>query len=196
MVLKNVLISFFYMWLSSFCSTPYWRDCLVCSCLLCHRFVDSLRPHVLYSPWNSPGQNTGMGSFFLLQGIFSTHGLNPDLLHCRQILHQLSHQGSPRILEWVTYLFSRGSAWLRNWTGVSCIAGRFFTSWATREAFVIDWLYVCEFISGLSILFDWSAIWMDWKLILVTVLVTVFVSVPYFFKILLLLKYSWFTVFC
>ncbi len=55
---------------------------------------DSLRPHGLYSPWNSPGQNTGVGSCSLLQGIFPTQGLNPGLLHCRQILYCLSHQGS------------------------------------------------------------------------------------------------------
>ena len=56
---------------------------------------DSLWPHGLYSPWNSPGQNTGVGSLSLLQGIFPTQGSNPDLLHCRWILNQLSHQGSP-----------------------------------------------------------------------------------------------------
>ena len=61
---------------------------------------NSLRPHGLYSPWNSPGQNTGVGSLSLLQGIFPTQGSNPGLLHCRQILYQLSHHGSPRILEW------------------------------------------------------------------------------------------------
>ena len=82
---------------------------------------------------NSPGQNTGVGSLSLLQGIFSTHGLNPGLPHCRQILYQLSHQGSPRILEWVAYPFPSRSSQLRNWTGVSCIAGRFLTNWATRE---------------------------------------------------------------
>ena len=54
-------------------------------------------------PWNSPGQNTGVVSLFLLQGIFPTQGSNPGLPHCRQILYQLSHQGSPRILEWVAY---------------------------------------------------------------------------------------------
>ena len=53
---------------------------------------------------------------------------------CKQILYHLSHQGSPRILEWVVYPFSRGSSRPRNQTGVSCIAGKFFTSWATREA--------------------------------------------------------------
>ena len=43
---------------------------------------NSLQPHGLYSPWNSPGQNTGVGSLSLLQGIFPTEGLNPGLLHC------------------------------------------------------------------------------------------------------------------
>ena len=100
---------------------------------------DSLRPHGLYSLWNSPGQNTGVGSLSLLQGIFLTQGSNPSLQHCRQILYYLSHRGSPiefkvkvkvaqscltlcnsmdytvhgilqaRILEWVAF-FSRGSS--------------------------------------------------------------------------------------
>ena len=52
---------------------------------------DSLLPHGLYSPWNSPGHNTGVGSLSLLQGIFPTQGSNPCLPHCRQILYQLSH---------------------------------------------------------------------------------------------------------
>ena len=50
---------------------------------------DCLRPHGLYSPWNSPGQNTGVGSLSLLQRIFPTQGLNPGLPHCRQILYPL-----------------------------------------------------------------------------------------------------------
>ena len=83
---------------------------------------------------DSPAQNTGEGSRFPLQGIFPTQGLNSGLLHCRRILYQLSHQGSPRIVEWGAYPFSSGSSWPRNRTGVSCITGRFFTSWATREA--------------------------------------------------------------
>ena len=53
---------------------------------------DSLRPHGLYSPRNAPGQNTGVGSLSLLQGIFSTQGLNPGLPHYKQILYQLSHR--------------------------------------------------------------------------------------------------------
>ena len=72
----------------------------------------SLWPHGLYSPWDSPGQNTGVGSLSLLQGTFPTQGSNPCLLHCGRILYQLSHKGSPRILEWAAYLFSSRSSWL------------------------------------------------------------------------------------
>ena len=129
---------------------------------------NSLRPHELYSLWNSPGQNTGVGSLSLLQRIFPTQGSNPglphcrwilyqlgyqgkpkntgvgslsllmqiflsqesnrDLLHCRWILYLLSHMGSPRILDWVGYPFSSGSSQPRNQTGISCIAGVFFTN--------------------------------------------------------------------
>ena len=85
-----------------------------------------------YSPWNSPGQNTGVGSLSLLQRIFSAQGLNPGLPRCRQILYHLSHQGSPRIQEWRAYAFCRESSQPRNRTGVSCIAGGFFTYWAMR----------------------------------------------------------------
>ena len=161
----------------------------ICYCSLkesesesCSVLSDSLRSHGLYSPWNSPGQNTEVGSCLLLQGIFPTQGLNPGFPHCRQILYQLSHRGSPialcvlyifcfylwfifsqklqfsfllslsicsvmsefcdpmdytvhgilqaRVLEWVAFPFSRGSFHPRDWTQVSRIAGRFFTSWA------------------------------------------------------------------
>ena len=56
---------------------------------------NSLQPHGLYSPCNSPSLNTGVGSRSLLQGIFPTQGSNPGLPHCRRILYQLSHQGTP-----------------------------------------------------------------------------------------------------
>ena len=128
------------------------------SCLV---MSNSLQPHGIYSPWNSLGQNTGMGSLSLLQGIFPTKGKNPGLLHCRQILYHLGHCAvclvwlfvtpwtvahqvpqaplsirilQARILEWAAMPSSRGSSWPRNWTPVSCIAGKFFTVWATREA--------------------------------------------------------------
>ena len=141
-----------------------------------------LWPHGLSSPWNSPGQNTGVGScsllqqiflnqgsnpglqprsptlqvdslpseppenpkntgvgrLSLLQGIFPTQELNWGLLHCRQILYQLSHRGSPRILEWVAYPFSSRSSRPRSWTRVSWTAGGFLTNWATREWCVVS----------------------------------------------------------
>ena len=62
--------------------------------------------HSMDCPWNLPAQNTGVGSLSLLQGIFPIQRSNPHLLHCRWILYQLSHKGSPRTLEWVAYPFS------------------------------------------------------------------------------------------
>ena len=56
-------------------------------------------PHRLYSPWNSPDQNPGVGTCSLPQGIFPTQGSNPGLEHCRRILYQLSHQGSPNVIK-------------------------------------------------------------------------------------------------
>ena len=89
----------------------------------------------LYSPWILQARILdGVGSLFLLQGIFPTQGSNPDLPHCRWILCQLRHKGSPGKLEWVAYPFSRRSSRPRNQTGVSCIAGGFFTNRAMREA--------------------------------------------------------------
>ena len=87
----------------------------------CSVVSHSLRHHGPYSPWNSPGQNAGVGSLSLLQVIFPTQGLNPGLPYCRCILYHLNHQGSPRILEWVAYPFSRGSSQPRNRTGISWI---------------------------------------------------------------------------
>ena len=106
-------------------------------CESCSVVSDSLQPCGLYSPWNSPSQNTGVGSLSLVQGFeprIWTQDLNPGLLLCRWILYQLSHKGSPRILEWVACPFFSGSSQPRNQTRVSCIAGGFFTNWAIREA--------------------------------------------------------------
>ena len=80
---------------------------------------DCLRPYELYSP--SPGHSTGVGHLPLLQGVFPTHGSNPGLPYCGWVLCQLSHQGSPRILEWVAFPFCRGSSQPWKWTRVSCI---------------------------------------------------------------------------
>ena len=106
----------------------------------CPVVSDSLWHNRLYSPWNFPGQNTGIGSLSLLQGILPTQRSNPDLPHCRWILYQLRHQGSPRILEWIACPFSRVSSQPRDWTQVSHISGRFFTSWATREVRILGWI--------------------------------------------------------
>ena len=108
------------------CRLPKWKW----KSLSCVQLCDPCD----FSPWNSPGQNTGVGSLYVLQRIFATQGSNLGLPHCRWILYQLIHKGSPRILKWGAYPFSRGSSWPRNWTRVSCIAGGFFTNWAMRDA--------------------------------------------------------------
>ena len=70
----------------------------------CSVMSNSLGPHELYSPRNSPAQSTRVGSLSLLLGIFPTQESNPGVPHCRQILYQLTHKGSPRILQWVSLL--------------------------------------------------------------------------------------------
>ena len=71
-------------------------------CYVSHSALsDSLRPHGLQParllcPWNSPGKNPGMSGHSLLQGIFPSQGLNPGLLHCRQILY-CEPPGKPRM---------------------------------------------------------------------------------------------------
>ena len=96
----------------------------------------TLRPHRLYHPWNSPGQNTGVGSLSLLQGIFPTQGLSPGLPHCRQILYQMSHQGRPRTLEWAAHPFASGPSRPRDGTQVSCITGGFLPVELSRSVSV------------------------------------------------------------
>ena len=130
---------------------------------ICSVVSNSLRPNGLYSPWNSSGQNTEVGRFSLLQGIFPTQGLNAGLLHCRWTLYQLSHKHPNQLLccesrsvvstlcDPMDYslpgssvhgvLQARILEWVaipfsrgpRNRTGDSCTAGGFFTNWATRE---------------------------------------------------------------
>ena len=83
-----------------------------CMCVLSYSVEsDSLQPHrlqparLLY-PWNSPGKNTTVGSHSPLQGFFLTQGSNLGLLHCRQILYHLSHQGNLLyLLGWQKSLF-------------------------------------------------------------------------------------------
>ena len=119
-------------------TSSWWTDLFVL-CLVTQSCPTLCEP-MGYSPLgssvhgDSPGKNIGVGCHALLQGIFPTQESNPGLSHCRQILYYLSHQGSPKILEWVAYPFPRGSSWPRNQTRVPCIAGGFFTNWAIREA--------------------------------------------------------------
>ena len=82
---------------------------------------------------DSPGKNWNGLPQPPLGGLLHP-GIKQGLLYCRWILYRLRHRGSSRILEWVAYPFSRGTYQPRNQTRVSCIAGRFFTSSATREA--------------------------------------------------------------
>ena len=84
---------------------------------------------------NSPGKNTGVGCHFP-PGDLPNPETKPRSPNCSWILNHLSHQGKPRILEWITYPFSRGIFQTQESTKVSCIEVRFFTSWATREALV------------------------------------------------------------
>ena len=96
--------------------------------------------------WDSPDKNTGIGCYFLLQGIFPIQGSNSGLPLCRQILYSLSHRGSQdqaRILERVAISFSKGSSQPRNPTQISYISGRFFTDWAMREA---PSIYTCKWV--------------------------------------------------
>ena len=96
------------------------------------------------TPWTVAWQaplSMGIFQARILEWGFPNPGIEPRSPAFQVDSFHLSHQVSPRILEWVAYSFSRGYSWPRNWIRVSCIAGRFFTSWATREAL---WLaYQC-----------------------------------------------------
>ena len=86
-------------------------------------------------PENSPG----VGSRSLLQGIFPTQGSNPSLLHFRQILYQLTQHGSPRILEWVAYPFSRGISRPGNWTGFAALKADSLPAELSGKHLVTKW---------------------------------------------------------
>ena len=113
-------------------------------CLLCCR-------QILYhlSHWGSQARILKSVAIPFSRGYFQEW--NPGLPYWRWILYQLRHQGNPRILEWVVYPFSRGSSWPRNQTTVSCVAGRFVTNWAIREALLLySWvLFHCMHVPHL-----------------------------------------------
>ena len=98
---------------------------------------DSLWPHGLepsrlLCPWGFSRQEYWSG-LPCPPGDLPNPGIKLRSPTLRWILYCLCYQGSPRILEWVAYPFSRESSWPRNGTRVSCIAGRFFTSWTAKE---------------------------------------------------------------
>ena len=109
-----------------------------CCAVLCHLVVsDSLWPHGLLPirllcSWGCSMQECWSGLPCPSPGVLPNPRIKPR--SCKWILYCLSQQGSPWILEWIAYPFSRGSSQPRNRTGVSCIAGGFFISCATREA--------------------------------------------------------------
>ena len=131
-----------------FRSFSVWCAVLCLVAQLCPTLCDPMD----YSPrgssvhGDSPGKNIGMGYHALLQGLFPTQGSNPGLPHCRQIIYQLSHQRSPRILEWVAYPFSRGSSQTRNRTGISYIAVDSLPAELPRKPLVwYSLIYFCSF---------------------------------------------------
>ena len=89
--------------------------------LSCPTLYDPIDCNPQLYPWNSPGQNTGVGGRSCLQGIFPTQELNQGLPHYIRIVCELSHKRSPRILEWVDYPFSSRSSQSRSQTRVSYI---------------------------------------------------------------------------
>ena len=115
------------------CTAKWFIYVLSCSIMSNSLWPHGLQPTRLLCPWGFSRHEyeSGLPCSPSARGSSQTHGSNPGLQLCRQILYRLNHQGSPSILEWVAYPFSRGSLWSKDQTRVSCIADGFFTSWAT-----------------------------------------------------------------
>ena len=93
-------------------------------------------PHGLYSPWNSLGQNTGVGSLSILQGIFPTQGLNPGLLHCRRIPYQLSHKERMSCIQMAEKA-------LKYWVGQKVLSDLFTVSYGkTQRKFLVNPIFL------------------------------------------------------
>ena len=102
----------------------------------------TLLPHGLWSPWNSAGQNTGVGSLSLLQGMLPTQGSNLGLPHCRQIFYQLSLKGSPHSSSSVIMSKNQG---VRVWVGRKDLNGfssLYAVSIKTSLTFYSPWIKV------------------------------------------------------
>ena len=122
---------------------PGWTPCVIQQLLLASYFTHKWKSlscvQLFATPWTIQSMEFSKpeywsGYLFPSPGDLPNQGSNPGLPHCMQILYQLSHKGSPRILEWVSYSFSSRSTWPRNPINVCCIAGRFFTNWTIRDA--------------------------------------------------------------
>ena len=128
------------------CSIENYDTLCVCVCS-CAVHTKSLSHVWLFATlWTVAHQATlsmGILQAGILQWVSmpSSMGSSTPRFPALQANSSLSHQKSPRILEWVAYPFSRRSSPPRNWIGVSCIAGGFFTSWATREAHIYIYIY-------------------------------------------------------
>ena len=109
-----------------------------------------------------------------------------------QILYQLSHQGSPRVLEWVAYPFSRGTSQPRNWIGVSCIAGKFLTSWAQGKPKntgvgslpLLQWIFPTQESNGDFLHCRWILYQLSYQYRFYSILLGFVTIVSYFFYFL------------
>ena len=114
-----------------------------------------LQPHGLYSPWNSPGQNTGVGSFSHLPGKLLNPGIKPSSPTLQVDFLPAEPQGKPKNTRVGILSLLQQSSWPRNWTRVSCIVGRLFTNWAvsSHERSILLLNYKCMKIikSGLTL---------------------------------------------
>ena len=144
---------------------------MLCYAVLCCAMLSHVRffatpwtvTHQASLPMGVSRQEYRVGCHALLQGTFPTQGSNPGLLHNRWILYHLSYQGSPRILEWITYPFSRGTSGPRNWTRVSCIAGGFFNQLSYEESPAV--ILESKRIKSVTVYTILSSIciWMPWS---------------------------------
>ena len=112
----------------------YFDNYLKCQWVKCTKWKVAqscltLRPHGLYSPWNSPGQNPGVAAFPFSRGSSQPR----DGTQVSALQADSSPAEPPGKLQWVAYPFSSGFSWPRNRARVSAIAGTFFTNWATFQ---------------------------------------------------------------
>ena len=133
-----------WLWLEYRGCNKYFNKCFYC--VLSHSVMsNSFQHHVLQHtrllyPWGFSRQECWSGLPCPPPGDLLNPGIKPRSPTLQADSLPSEPQESPRILEWVAYPFSRRSSWPRNQTRASCIAGGFFTNWATRETWVwVNW---------------------------------------------------------